>query len=338
MHQKKASLITVFTLMVSLLVSAQTARAQGAPSQIDISALQQMAAKQVLVSARSQRADIRANAIEAAEALPRRRGVLAEAGLRDPDPVVRFASLVVIGKMKIVAVAAGARNLINDPNDSVRAAAYFALARCFGTNRNANPMAIDITPIAAMALSENPNTRANAALILGLLGDKSSIQLLRAAATRSAPRVAQVKQRLVNLQIAEAIVRLGDNDAIDAIRAGAFSQFDEVRVDAINMLGRAGDRRFEPAFLQILDADTPIEVKVAASGTLARFGRGEGLDVVLKSALSDNPVLRAQAAYVLGLFRNQPAMQLLGRMLNDKSEQVRISAAAAILGGGRDGL
>lgn len=320
--------VAFVVLLVSTTANAQLTRQE----------LINMAAKEVLVAARSPRADIRANAIEAAEALVARRGPLAEAALADPDPVVRFAALTVIGKMKLQGAAAGAHQLLNDQNESVKAAAYFALARCFGDNPNAHPQAVDITPMGGLMFSNNPNTRANTAMLIGLLGDRTAIPLLKEGAASFSQRVPQVKQRLVSVQVAEAIVTLGGADTIDAIRAAAFSQFDEVRVIAINTLGRLQDRRFEEAFVEMLKADNPIEVKISAAGTLARFGRGEGTEIVLQSAESRNSVIRAQSAYVLGLFRNQVAMNKLARMLDDPDEQVRISAAAAILGGGKDGL
>ncbi len=349
-RSSRSAMRVAWTILVALGISgsatavvwAQSAM-PGVPAavpggSVDTKEIQRRAIQQVVVSARSQRGDLRANAIEAAEALPDRRTILCDAGMRDPEAIVRFAALTVVGKMRLVNVAGGAQMLVNDPNDSVRAAALFALAMNFGTDRNRSPQAADITPLAGLIFSGDPGTRANIALLLGLIGDKTAIPLLKEAARINNPSVSQVQQRLVNLQIAEAVVKLGDAETIDAIRAGAFSQLDEVRVLAVSILGRLNDRRFEAAFLEMLQQDGPIELKVAAAGTLARFGRGEGYQVVIDASQNPAGTVRAQAAFTLGLFRNAPAMLRLSEMLNDQEEQVRIAAAAAILGGGRDGL
>lgn len=299
---------------------------------------QQRAAQQVLVSARSSRADIRANAIEAAEALSNRREALCQLALTDADPVVRFAALTVIGKLQLSSVAPGARTLLDDQHESVRAAAIFALARCFGTDRRTSPYAADVSPLAGMLGSDNPTTRANVAMLVGLMGDSSAVPVIKDMAARRMTRANPTRATITRIQMAEAAVVLGDLDSLDPIRAGAFSQFEEVRVLSVMILGRLKDKQFEPAFVKLLD-NPPIELQLAAAGTLARFGRADGLTLTLNAAASDSITIRAQAAYTLGLFRGNPqAIDRMAAMLSDSSEQVRIAAAAALLGGGRDGL
>ncbi len=301
-------------------------------------AAQTRAVQQILVSARSADPILRANAIEAAEALPRRIGPLVQQALNDPHPVVRYAALVTIGKLKIAGVAPSARSFLQDTNESVRAAAIFALARNFGTNPQTSSMAVDVSALGGLAFSSNPGTRANVAYLMGYMGDSSAIALLKAAARQKLHTATPARMLLVRLQVAEAIHKLGDGEMLDSIRAGMFSQFDEVRILSVQILGRLFDRQWEAAVENALKRP-PIELQLAAAGTLARFGNRKGLNLMLDAAQSGSVLLRSQAAITLGMFRNEPqATQMLMGLLTDQSESVRLSAAAGLLGGGRDGL
>ncbi len=325
-------------MWLTLAMILPTTQLQAQPLTADIfQAAQNRAVQQILVSAKSQDPILRANALEAAEALPNRIGPLVQQALMDQSPVVRYAALLTIGKLKLSGVAANARQFINDPNESVRAAAIFALARNFGT-QGGGGFSVDISPLAGLVMSNNPTTRGNAAYIMGLMGDDTAIPMLKAAARKRLPTAPQAREVLIRVQIAEAIYRLGDTDVLDSIRAGMFSQFDEVRILSVQILGRLYDRQWEPAIENTLKKD-PIELKLAAAGTLGRFGNRKGLDIILDAAQSQSVLLRSQAAICLGMFRNEPtATQMLIGMLTDQSEPVRLAAAAGLLGGGRDGL
>jgi HEAT repeat protein len=328
-------------MLLTLTVTLSTPKLWSQPLTKDIyQAAQNRAVQQILVSARSQDPILRANALEAAEALPNRIGPLVQQALMDQEPVVRYAALLTIGKLKVAGVATNARQYLNDPVESVRAAAIFALARNFGTTsqNNGNGFAVDVSPLAGLLMSNNPTTRGNVAYMMGLMGDDSAIPLLKAAAHQRLSTVPQAREVIIRIQIAEAIYRLGDLDVLDSIRAGMFSQFDEVRILAVQILGRIYDRQWEPAVENALKKD-PIELKLACAGTLGRFGNRKGLDIILDASQSQSALLRSQAAICLGMFRNEPsATQMLIGMLTDQVESVRLAAAAGLLGGGRDGL
>ncbi|MBL4700060.1 MAG: HEAT repeat domain-containing protein [Phycisphaeraceae bacterium] len=331
--------MTWMLLIIFTLLPASSAWSQVLTADI-YQAAQNRAVQQILVSARSEDRILRANALEAAEALPNRIGPLVQQALMDPQEVVRYAALVTIGKLKISGVATNARQYLNDPSMSVRAAAIFALARNFGTasSHNNSGWAVDISPLADMLMSQNPTTRGNVVYLMGLMGDASAIPLLKMAAHDRMPSVPHSREVIIRIQIAEAIYRLGDVEVLDSIRAGMFSQFDEVRILSAQMTGRLYDRQWEPAIEIALKKD-PIELKLAAAGTLGRFGNRHGLDIILDAAQSRSAMLRSQAAICLGMFRNvPPATQMLIGLLTDQVESVRLAAAAGLLGGGRDGL
>ena len=334
--------MTWMLLILAVLLPCSSAWAEPLTAEI-YQAAQNRAVQQILISARSKDPILRANALEAAEALPNRIGPLVQQALMDQAAVVRYAALVTIGKLKLSGVATNAQQYLNDPSGSVRAAAIFALARNFGTTSSNNPQnksgwAVDISPLAGLLMGQNPTTRGNVAYLMGLMGDASAIPLLKIAARKRLPKVPQAREVIIRIQIAEAIYRLGGSDVLDSIRAGLFSQFDEVRILSVQMTGRLYDRQWEPAIVNALKKD-PIELKLAAAGTLARFGNRKGLDIILDAAQSKSELLRSQAAICLGMFRNvPPATQMLIGLLTDQVESVRLAAAAGLLGGGRDGL
>ncbi|MCE9592324.1 MAG: HEAT repeat domain-containing protein [Planctomycetes bacterium] len=284
----------------------------------------QRAIEQVLASTRSPDPFRRANAVECVQVLPDRAGPVVQLALEDPQRSVRFAALVVIGRMKLSSLAPSAEPFLHDPEPSVRAAAIYAL--------RANKKPVDMSPLAAMLGSRDPSLRSNAAMLLGMLGDKSALPMIREMSERPLPqRTSQASAAIARFQATEAIVKLGDDSALASLRAGPYSQYDELRVLAVQALGHVNDRAMTRAIEAIL-LQPPVELQLAAAESLARFGRPDGLEVTLLASQSPTPTVRAQAAMVLGLFPDPRAPQALERLLGDGDEQVRLSAAAATLG------
>lgn len=281
------------------------------------------AIEQVLASSRSQNPFLRANAIEAGQHLPQRIIPMIQLALGDTHPAARFAAATILGKLRLAEISSAVTPLLNDPSLSVRAAAMFALHRC--------GQSADVSTMARMLTSPDPSVRGNAVMLLGQMDDRNTIAMIKDLAKNRMSRASAAQEALVRLQIAEAIVNLGDDSALNVVRAGLYSQFDEVRVLAVTMLGQQHDQRMTKAIVQLL-AQPPIELQIAAAGALAQLGqRQPGLPVVLGACDSKIPTVRAQAALTLGWFPGENAAQALIRMLNDPHEQVRLSAAAGII-------
>jgi len=317
-----APVVAALVVLLPIACTTETGDRTGVRPQVRIS-LKQEAIDRVLVAVRSDDAFLRANAIEAAAFLPTRAESLVRIGLDDKSPVVRFASLATMGRLELSQLAPAARRLSTDQDESVRAAALFALNQC--------GQRVDLSPMAELLASGEPTTRANVAMLMGLSGDRSAIPLLKEVARVRMKKANPQRAAVVRLQIAEAVVRLGDEESIDAIEAAAFSQFDEVRVLAVLTLGRLKDRQVEPALAGMLSRP-PIELQLAAAQALAMMNRrGRGLGLVLEAADSPVTTIRAQAAIVLGHFQDPKATDKLAVMLDDEQPQVRIAAAAAVL-------
>lgn len=300
---------------------------------------------------------LRMRAVEAARHLGDGAAPLVTAAVDDAHPAVRYAAWVTAGRLKMAGLAAPARAAAQheDEPDYVRAAAAFAAAQIGaaptpGPGVAAGPpepvprAAVDLGPIASLLWSDRAGMRANAAVLLGESGVSTAKPMLRDAANRPTPRASAVAQALLDLQIREALVELGDEDQLKPIRLAAYSKDDQVRVLAVEMLGRLGDRTMEGAVMSFLDKD-PQELRLAAARALGDLGWPDGLAAALDGAASDLARIRGQAALAVGRAAlavpptNTPrdtrardaAHAALDRLLNDPEPSVRLSAAAAVL-------
>lgn len=321
-----------------------------------LSELREDAIRIVQVMARDQDPFLRANAIEAMQSVPDRALPVAQLGLDDEHPAVRFTALVTIGKMRLRELGPAAVRALDDPDDSVRAAAMFAARRC--------GQEVDISELADMLASPNPSVRGNVVMLLGMMGDPSALPMIEAMAQVPMPnqRVDNLRRTIVRVQFAEAQVLLGDPEAISPLRAAAYSEFDEVRVLAVTMLGRLRDASAETALMAMVQGrDKPIELKLAAAEAVSHIGGRAAVkqlldqsEFVLQTCGSDNPVLRSQAVITAGsldsarrrvyrelmpsdppaiwrLFEDKSMVAAMARLMGDAHPQVRLSAAAAVL-------
>jgi HEAT repeat protein len=280
----------------------------------------------ILAAATGDDADLRSNAIEAIQVMPDRALPLTQRGLTDPNAGVRFAAVVTAAKLNFKTLAPGIEPLKKDENMSVRAAAIYSLYR-LGRQ-------VDITPLADMLRSQDPKLRANVALIMGMMGDNSAIPMLKSAAGAPMPKAGDAEAAVVRCQVAEAVVKLGDDSELDTLRAGVFNSLGEVRVLSINALGEVKDRRMVPALARLLDTTTasePIEVRLAAAASMGRMGDNHGLATLVSGTQDPNPVVRAQAGWGLGWFDDADSMDRLVQLLADGSPMVRVAAAASVL-------
>ncbi len=285
----------------------------------------------LLAGTRSQSPEERANALEALIPMPARLKPAAAAGLADPNPGVRAIAAMAVGKARLADLAGQVRPLLSDPLPQVRANAIYALMRC--------DQPIDPTPLAEMLRDPSPQVRAQAAFVLGELGEKSAIGPLREAQRQGLAKAATAAVRMMELQIAEARVKLGDDDALIDIRTALFparSEDLEATALAAQIVGQIGDKGSIDRLMFLTaewDRDKqplPAEIRLAAAGSLARLGRRQGAFIAEQYKASPNDVLRAQAAVVLGDTGWTDNLASLSPMLEDPSGRVRVAAAAAV--------
>ncbi len=283
-------------------------------------------------------AGFRANAIEALGAEQDLGESVARVGLLDVNPGVRFAAAMVIGINKYRDSVPLVHALLQDENASVRVAAIFATAR------NGSPH--EISNLADFLFDDDLASRSNAALALGELGNESAKELLREALEYENPRATVTQERLGDLQIAEAMVKLGDDSALSRIRAHLRSGPDEGEVTALaaTMLGNLNAQVYKRDLMNIVAAwkefQYSAEIRLAAMGSLAQMGEEVPISLVLEyfgSTYQDSQsgefvAIRSQATFVLGVIGSSESIPHLADLFHDSLDSpVRLQAAAALL-------
>ncbi|MGD9693171.1 MAG: HEAT repeat domain-containing protein [Phycisphaerales bacterium] len=296
--------------------------------------------------ARSGSALTRANAMEALQSVPSRAEDSIRAGLADENQGVRFAAAMTAGRARMRGLVEAVRPLLRDPSPSVRAAAIFAM-RVNGQN-------VDPTPLASMLESRDAGLRGNVVMVLGEMGDASAAPMLKGAANDPRATGSLVEQKIVRLQIAEALVKLGDAEAVQTVRAALYpSSASEVEtaVLAAQILGNVKDSPSAPELIgRVREKLRPVEdpsapdradpknpylwppeLRLAAARSLGQIGRREGVYVADQYARAEEPMVRALAALVYGETGREGDLSKLEAMLGDGSEGVRLAAAAGVV-------
>ena len=122
-------------------------------------------------------------------------------GLRDPEPVVRFAAALAAGELRVPEARPILLDIVYDKSPSVRAAVRFALHR-LGDTRFSHDLE-------HLASDPNPIVRSNTAMILGLLGEKTATRILYPMRKDPVPAVRE--------QVSECVWRLGDEEGLQEL-------------------------------------------------------------------------------------------------------------------------
>ncbi len=273
---------------------------------------------------------LRANAIEALHAAPGRVTDLVAAGLVDPNPGVRSVAAMTVGELRLTEKVPQVRPLLYDASPMVRASAIYALMR--------TATGVDPTPLAQMLMSEDVRVRAQAAFVLGELGDPSAVPMLKES-DKDTPKKAPLAQvRILRLQIAEALIKLGETEAVEAVRAALYpSRPEDLEATALaaQIIGQVGDKRAGDQLMLLTaykdEFRMPAEVRLACAGSLAQLGFPQGAFIADEFWTSEIPALRAQSAYVYGETAQPENLTKLEALMKDDAGIVRVSAAAAVL-------
>ena len=299
---------------------------------VAVSQLRERSLAMLSEATKSDSAEMRANAVEALGAVPARLAPVLPRMLADTNPGVRAVAAKVAGRTKQTQCAAQLTALTGDSVTFVRAAAIYALVRL--------GQPVDQTPLAQMLFSPDPVVRAEAAYFIGEIGSKSALPMVKEASARGMPRVDPAIARKVQLQIAEALVKLGDDGAVQEIRAGLYPSQEkdyENAALAAQILGQLGDKASGDQLIYITaykeggTQKLPAEVRLAAASALARLGNDRGSFIADEYAASTLAPLRAQTAFVYGSTGRLENLSKLKLLLEDKDPLVRVAAAAAVV-------
>ncbi len=293
-------------------------------------ALRATAVDLLLQASQSQDPLLRANAMESLHHSPQFAEQVVRRGIVDDNRGVRFVAAMTIGRLKMKHLAHLLEPMTNDESESVQAAALYGLKRC-GFN-------IDLNPLGEFLFSNEPEVKANAALVLGELGDRSAIPMLRSALGKGMVRSSPIRAKLVDLQIAEAMVKLGKDTEVEGIRAALFSPAEQGELTALAamILGRLHDEGAKPTLIDLAtrsgERRQPAEVRMAATLAVAQIEPTQApIQVPMLFLDSDRPGLRMQAALTLGFIGGAQAEKAVLRLMDDEDPLVQVASAGAVL-------
>ncbi len=308
-----------------------------ATTPIAASVLRERAIEVIEAEIKDPDASIRAAAAAAAALTPARLGHIIEKGLSDTNSGVRGVTAMAIGRGQIKGYANRLTPLLQDPETITQVAATFALIR--------TGVDVDRSPLASWLLNDpSPWVKRQAADVLGLLGDKSAMPILKTAARQKFPTLGPEQSKILSLLLAEAMIRLGDDSQRPVIRAALYPATpDELEAAAlaVTIIGAIQDREAVAQLIYLTEyrdkagQQYPAEVRLAAAQTLAKLGKPQGYFIADQYVNSTNPVHRAQAAAVYGATKGPQNNQRLDALLNDPVSLVRVAAADAVLRGAK---
>lgn len=313
---------------------AKSAAATSVPDAVRIAEIREKALTVIEQSANNNDGQVRGYAADAAGMAGRRLGPVLMKAMDDPAPGVRAMAAMAAGRNRVSEAAARLQSLTNDESAFVRASAIYGLKK-MGQSPDPSPLAGWLTGANVPA-----NLRSHAAWVLGEMGERSAIAMLKEAA-----RVRVTKDRasdvaLFQLQCGEARIKLGDNDPIEGVRAALFParpEDFEAAVLAVQIIGEVKDRGSIDQLIYLSSYKDPQgnlmppEFRLACSTALAKMGLDQGSFVADEYATNGSETIRQQAASVYGYTAKAQHFTTLETMLNDTSPMVRVVAASAII-------
>ena len=236
-------------------------------------------------------------------------------GLDDKASVVRFASAMAVGELKLKQAHDKLLQMVDtDPSRDVQVAVRFALHR-IGDKRLSHDLE-------KAAMADDRSVRANTAVVLGLLEEPSAQKILRAMVLDRDPAI--------RLMAAESLWRLGDERGLTLLVAGTVSMYpDDQMISYLALAAPRNTKVIEHVRGGLVNDYT--EVSLVASRAMGMLGSDEGYVVAMNALDSADPRHRALAALALGAIGRSDAQDELKPLLTDPNPDVRLSAATAIL-------
>jgi HEAT repeat protein len=256
-----------------------------------------------------------------------------------PAPLLQFAGAMGLIELPTAEAEEPLKVLLSDEDESVRLAAIGALHK-LGRKEHSQEL------ISALG-SADRKIRSDALMILGRMGDKSAIDVIR-------PLLEGEPIESVRLQAAEALVLLGDHNALPKLQLWQYSTNSQQRVFAVQLMGQVEPPPdFTADLLQAMDDPNQL-VQLQAARSLGRLGQQAGYGKALKyldppsklrrslaeqmGISTDDPQIdteiskiRALAALALGEIGRWEAAKHLGRTMDDRDAQVALASAYSTL-------
>lgn len=238
-------------------------------------------------------------------------------GLDDKSDIVRFAAAMSAGRVKLGSARDRLLEMVQDPNIDVQIAVRFALHR-LGITRYSH----DFETYAIQMGPQDAHIRGNTVMCLGLLGEPSGVKIL-AAMTRD-------PNRIVRLQVAEALWRLGDQHGLELLVAASINTSPDDQIIAALGMAAPGDKAVIPHIQPGLQAYQE-EVQLATARALGMLGSDAGYIAAQRNIGSSDVRRRGLAALAFGAIGRLDSQPYLAQLLRDNDPDVRVAACSAIL-------
>ena len=332
-HQKAALALILTTLLVM-------AGCQGGVSGVEPQGLERRALQRLQDSGNSGDVLLAMQAVETSVELrlPKAPKICIQL-LSSPPAPLRFAGTLGLIELPTAEAEEPLKALLSDADESVRLAAIGALYK-LGEKEHSQEL------ISALG-SADRKIRGVALTVLGRMGDKSAIGAIR-------PLLEGEPIESVRLQAAEALVLLGDQNALPKLQLWQYSTNYQERVFAVQLMGQVEPPPdFTADLLQALDDPNQL-VQLQAARSLGRLEQQAGYGKALKyldpssgvkrsiaeqmGISYEDPQLQAEltkirsaAALALGDIGRWEAAKHLGKTLDDRDAHVALAAAYSTL-------
>jgi HEAT repeat protein len=244
--------------------------------------------------------------------------------VQDQYAPVRFAAALAVGDLQYSPAQRSLSPLLKDQDSNVIVAASYAMGRL---------SAVEYYQVVRQAAQSKDETiRGNAVFLLGKIGDKGLLNVLKSV------QEDKYSTDRVRFQALEARARLGDEEVLQRLWAIVYSAYADDRVLGIRAIGALGTPRAREILVTKLD-DAVLEVRLAAAEQLGKLGDRTGEPQVLEvfeKNLAAGPDTQAGerinvlAALAIGQIRTPALTKYLPPLLKNESKYVRIAAAKAV--------
>lgn len=242
------------------------------------------------------------------------------AATRSDSPLVRFAGCAALGDVRDSGALDDIARCQRDPDRRVRLAATYA-AFCCGES---DPQLL----FQVLEGDADENLRADAAYLIGRMGQKVAVARLR--------RATDDKSNRVVVLVYAAMARLGDRAALDQLINFAAGDILS-RAVALQELADLGREEARDALqYRLASREDYIQLRLIAARGLGRLGSKAGYDFALKqTTFSDKDAtetmrVRQLAALALGSIGDARALGALQTLAESTDERVQVAACYAI--------
>jgi HEAT repeat protein len=243
--------------------------------------------------------------------------------LKDEYVPVRFAAAVAVGDTNYLPAKKAVTILTQVPEQNTKISAAYAAHKL--------KVADAMETLENAITSKDPIVRANAAVLMGKIGDQRAKKLLYWAMTD------KNSDARASFAAAGALAKLGDEEILSKLWDMLLNVYADDRVYGIESMAELGTNDSKNAIFTMLDDEVP-EVRLAAAEQLGKLGDNFGEQIVLDTLKNppqgmnseDIDRLNVRIVSAIGQLKTPALTPYLPDFLDNNSKLVKIAAAAAV--------